>query len=164
MIKEIECDVFKAPADILGQCCNPRGIWGGLAGKIKNMYPEVYEADQKAKPEEKKLGEVMFVRLESPTDSLRYIVNMYTQPNISCDLRMTNYEAVARCLEVLRNKITNKKLTVAFPYYLASDKGGADFSVIRAMINSTFEDSGINVLICRYPGFVPSRTKALPFK
>lgn len=164
MIKEIECDIFKAPADILAQCCNPKGIWGGLAGKIKDKFPEVYEADQQEDPSTKKLGEVMFVRIKKPTDSIRYVANMYTQPNISCELRMTNYEAVARCFETLKNRITNKNLTVAFPYYLASDKGGADFSVIRALISSVFEDSTVNVLICRYPGFIPKRTKPLPFK
>jgi hypothetical protein len=41
----------------------------------------------------------------------------------------------------------NKIKSVAFPYKIGSDRGGADWNVILSMINSVFENTDITVKV-----------------
>lgn len=53
--------------------------------------------------------------------------------------RYTNYEAFYRGLETLASLMIQTGLTsVAFPYRIGSDRGGADWNIILAMIDSVF--------------------------
>jgi hypothetical protein len=43
----------------------------------------------------------------------------------------------------------NKK-SVAFPYKMSSDRGGADWNVVLAMIESVFKNTDITIEIWKY--------------
>ncbi len=164
MVEEIQCDLFAAPINILLHACNtnPNGIWGGLAGQVKKKFPEAYKKELEAKKRE--LGKGLIVRVsEQNYPQVKYVVNLYTQPEISNEFRMTDYEAVARGLEWTRNKITNKNLVLGIPRFLGSDKGGGSWQVIRAMIEDVYAESTLNVLICGLPGSETKIMKSRPF-
>lgn len=163
MIKTQDIDIFQAPIEVMVHACNPKGIWGGLAGQVKKNFPEVYDKDASLKPEEKKLGTCSVVKLRNSHSSIMAVINMYTQPNISSEFRMTNYEAVARGFEWINNYIKNRNLVLGIPYYFGSDKGGASWPVIEAIIHDVFDGSDLNAIICKLPGFIPNRTASLPF-
>lgn len=91
-----------------------------------------------------------------------YIANLHTQLRYGADgKRYTDYEAVAKCLETLRglcdfilgedgeNAVRLLKTGISFPYKMCSDRGGADWNVIEALINSNFEDMPFPVVACQ---------------
>lgn len=163
MIEYQDVNIFEAKIEVLVHACNPKGIWGGLAGQVKKNFPEAYDKDNSLKPEEKKLGTCSVVKLKNGHSNILAVINMYTQPNISNEFRMTNYEAVARGFEWINSYIKNRSLVLGIPYCFASDKGGASWNVIESIIYDIFEGSDLNVIICKLPGFTPNRNASLPF-
>ena len=63
-------------------------------------------------------------------------------------LKYTSYDAIDKCLRsVARNAENGEINRVAMPYKMSSDRGGADWDVILALVNSAFKDTDITVEI-----------------
>jgi O-acetyl-ADP-ribose deacetylase (regulator of RNase III) len=154
MIKYHSGDLFLAPIDLAGHCANCQHTFGsGIARAIRELYPEVYEADCKEskKNDPEKMGTITWATLKQPKAQLKHIANLYGQFTFG-GIRDVNYEAIYKALVKFRwfaEQLGVK--TVGFPYRMASDRAGGDWLVIESMIWSVFKDSGIDVLICQRP-------------
>jgi O-acetyl-ADP-ribose deacetylase (regulator of RNase III) len=155
MVKEIVCDIFDAPVDVIVHQANCFHTMGsGIARAIKEKFPEAYDADctQTQKGDRKKLGTCSVATLVQPKTRIKYIFNMYSQFTFGTEKRQTHYEALYRGLEWVRNHVANTNLVVGIPFKLGSKLGGADWQVVKAMIYSVFQESTREVIICQKPG------------
>jgi len=154
MIKEIKANLLDFPEGIniichVANCQNNFG--SGIAAQIKSRYPEAYEADTEYNEKygkENILGSFSGAVLPDG----KKILNFYAQYNYGRDKRQLDYEAFCLCLERLKTGIkkSEKKYIIGFPYKIGSDRAGGDWNVVLVMIHSVFDNSGIDVIICRY--------------
>lgn len=160
MVKQEIIDIFDAPIDMLAHQANCMNTMGsGIARKIREKFPEAYEADCKTiKGDAKKFGTFSFAKIVSPNNNprLRYVVNIYSQYNFGRDKRYTDYEAVYCGFTSLRDKLLLKNndtvdVVVGIPWRYGCNVAGGDWNVVEAIINSVFGESKINALICKHP-------------
>jgi O-acetyl-ADP-ribose deacetylase (regulator of RNase III) len=162
MVEEIQTDIFVADADAIihqANCFHTMG--SGIARFIREHFPEAYEADCKtAKGDEAKLGTFSVAKVisKNPNPRLKYIINLYSQFDFGRDGRHTRYDAMYDGLAEINRRITTgvtpaAKLikTLAIPYRIGSNLGGADWRVVRSIIYSVFEESPVLVKICENP-------------
>ena len=143
MIRYVKDDITNSNCDIICHQVNCQGAMNsGVAKAIREKWPEVYvnykfwcdREDYKANL----LGEAQAVLVsDSPK---RYVGNLYAQYNYGYNgERYTNYEAFYNAIEQLANQITDvPKATIAFPYKIGCVRGGANWKIIRAMIEEVF--------------------------
>lgn len=161
MVKEIKQDIFLAETDAIVHQANCQCTMGsGIAKYIKERYPEAYAADCKTiKGDKEKLGRASVARVVTPSTNtrLKYIFNLYSQFNYGLEERHTNYEAMATGLSAIYDFImrhnmsgSSQKITVlAAPFKMGSDRGGGDWRIVRAIMESVFADeTNITLLIC----------------
>lgn len=151
MVEELVIDLFDAPIDILAHGCNCQNVFGsGVALQVKETFPEAYEEYiQTKKGDSTKLGNIQLVKVAD--SGIQWVCNMFTQDSFGYDgKKYTNLEALWCCLEKL-STIANTNLVIGIPYKLCSDRGGAPWSVVLAMINHFFADSPRKLLICKKP-------------
>ena len=131
-------------------CC--KGFGSGVARAVKEAYPIVAEKHLKAcesvEISSELLGKIQPVKVN---DS-QYVVNMFSQDKFGYDgAQYTSYDAFWKCLQKIVDFCNiNGFHSVAFPYKIASVRGGAVWEVIEQMIKSTFENTDINVEIWKY--------------
>jgi len=160
MIKEIKANLLDFPEgiNVLVHECSCHNIFGGgIALQIKSRYPQAYEADTSyyncCDPDNRfseMMGNFSYARI----DKNKLIVNLYAQySSYGREKRQLNYEAFYSGLEKIRDpliKDQSKKWIVGFPYKIGSDRAGGDWNVVLAMIHSVFDNSEIDVIICKY--------------
>lgn len=114
----------------------------GVAKQIKDTWPEVAQAYQMYFIDHPTpLGRTQLVQ----TNDGHVIANMYAQDRYGYDgKRYTNYEAFASCLEELNRKLADGA-SVAFPYKIGSDRGGANWEIIRTMIQNILTNKNIYI-------------------
>lgn len=150
MIHEKNANLLEEPLDGIIHSCNCLHIMGGgIALRIKNKWPEAFEADLKTpKADLKKLGTFSVAVLPSNF----HIYNMYGQFNIGFG-RRTDYTAVVRGLEAIKeHAIDNGLKKIGCPKYMGCRLGGGYWPVVRAIIEEVFENSEIEFVICNYEG------------
>ncbi len=155
MIKTINCNLIDAPTEVIASQCNCFNTMGsGVALAIKNKYPEAYTEDCKTiRGDRSKLGKFSMAHLTKNIEigmKPYFVANLYGQYNYGTGGRKTNYEAIYCALEGLKIKMLENQLkSVAFPYKMSSDRAGADWRIIEKMIEVVFENTNIEVLICK---------------
>ena len=108
----------------------------------KEKYPFVFETYIKTKPH---LGLVDFIYAD-PDNGNQFIANMYAQDTYGYDGKQyTDYDAFRTCCksivkECRLTKCMGQKLSVAMPYKIASDRGGADWDKIMDILLEVFTD------------------------
>ena len=107
----------------------------GVAKIIRDKWPEVYtqylkkyiDADGYA---DELLGEVQYV----PVSNLKCVINMFAQENYGYDgHRYTSYDAFWNCVNHIAVTIP-KGSSIAFPGRIGCVRGGANWDVIKNMI------------------------------
>ena len=109
----------------------------GVAKAIREKWPIVFEKYQKA---ESQLGFVDFILIDN---HYHYVANMYAQDNYGYDGKQyTYYDAFRQCCKTIVETCRNMpiKYTVAMPYKIASDRGGADWDKIMDILLEEFTD------------------------
>ena len=148
MIKIIDGDLLDSNADIICHQVNCQGkMNSGIAKQIRTRYPKVYESYEALcgyAPDKKKLlGMCQMLRI----DNDKYVANLFGQLFYGYDgNKYTDLDALKRAMISLRNRISRDK-TIAFPYGLASVRGGADWEEVYKTIENIF--AGYNVEIWR---------------
>lgn len=141
---KIRGDLLESKADFICHQVNCMGVMGsGVAKQVREKWPAVYE-DYKNMFEiwksEDLLGKITYTNVGD-----HYVVNMFSQFKYGYDgARYTNYEAFARCLEQIM-KISDPGDTVAFPRLIGCDRGGANWEIIKKMIEETLVDRDIEI-------------------
>ena len=107
-----------------------RKMNSGIAKAIREKWPCVYDVYLKREPE---LGKICLVNIVGNIP-IQGIINMYGQDTCGYDgRRYTSYDAFWSCLHEIKN-ILPKGDTIAFPDHIGCCRGGANWNIIKAMI------------------------------
>ena len=148
-IKYFDGDILTSTAPIIMHQVNCKGVMNsGVAKAIKEKWPVVFDEYLRFYQyltTDVLLGITQFVKVG--TD--RYVANLFAQEKYGYDgIRYTSYDAIDKCLKsVARNAENGEINRVAMPYKMSSDRGGADWDVILALVNSAFKDTDITIEI-----------------
>ena len=148
-IKYFDGDVLTSTAPIIMHQVNCKGVMNsGIAKAIKEKWPVVFDEYLRFYNHlttDVLLGTTQFVKIGSD----RYVANLFAQEKYGYNgIRYTSYDAIDKCLRsVARNAENGEIDRVAMPYKMSSDRGGADWDVILALVNSAFKDTDITVEI-----------------
>ena len=149
MIIRKDCNIFDGGAQgIIHQANCENTMGSGIAKQIREKYPEAYEADCKTtRGDRLKLGSFSWVRGHDGV----YIYNCYSQYFYGRDQRQTNYEAVYTGLRaILGHAETNDLTSLSLPYNMGCMLGGGSWKIVNAIIEDLFENSPMELYICRY--------------
>lgn len=149
MISTINIDIFKNTTDaIIHQANCHNRMLSGVAAGVSKYYPEAVKIDDTTKAGDiNKLGTFSFVQAKDG----KYIYNLYGQYNYGVPNRNTNYEAFYNGLSMIHEHMILANLkNASIPYKIGSDRGGASWNVISAMIYDIFDTSDIDLYICKY--------------
>ena len=87
----------------------------------------------------------------------KIIYNLYGQYNFGNQVRQTHYEGFYRALDSIHNDIVAKKLTHAsLPFNIGCGLAGGSWRIVLAIIEEVWNDSPVELSICRY---VPSNAR-----
>lgn len=121
---------------------------GGIAKKIKDLYPNAYIADCKTKR-----GDINKLGTYSVAGKNPAIVNMYSQYRYGTEKRHTDYDAMRKALTKIFGKLKekNKQVKVGVPHKMGCVLGGGDWDVVYKILTDIFEtDENITLVICKY--------------
>lgn len=155
MIKTIVKSVLEAEVSAIIHSCNCFCQFGsGLAAAIRLKYPEANAADQKTtKGDKNKLSTIIPVKLTTNPrpKNLEFVINLYGQYTFGTEKRQTSYDALVTGFEAVRDFAVNNGLkSLAVPYKIGSDRGGACWYVVEAILESIFGDyDDLPLFICK---------------
>lgn len=145
-IKEFYGDVLTSVADLIMHQVNCSGVFNsGVAKSVRDKYPNVYAKYKDAYDRGyAKLGNIQVVEGQDGFDSKK-IVNLFAQEKYGYDKqKYTSYDALDTCMHKLRTYCEENYIhSIALPWHMSSDRGGADWNVVLAIIKSSFEDSNV---------------------
>lgn len=148
-ILHFDGDLLTSNATIIMHQVNcQKSMSSGVAKCIKEKWPNVfneYIEYSKTLPSNLLLGITQLV----PIENGRYIANLFAQEFYGYNgYRYTSYDAIDKCLKRLAKKcVTDNITSIAMPYKMSSDRGGADWDVVLAMVKSAFKDTDITIEI-----------------
>lgn len=105
----------------------------GIAKQIREKWKAVYDVYMlEASPD--KLGHIQKVYIQDPIVGIRGVINMFAQEYYGYDgKRYTSYDAFWSCLGEIKSQLT-KGLSIGFPDHIGCGLGGANWEVIKKMI------------------------------
>lgn len=151
-IKNINGNLLDSNAEYIMHQVNCQGVMGsGVAKAIKDKWPVVFEKYEgvvelaNAADGESLLGRVLPVKV-SPTQT---VMNLFGQNLFGYDGdRYTSYDAIDRCIRRVAERCREAGVkSVALPWHMSSDRGGANWNIIMEMIKQHFGDLDIIVEI-----------------
>lgn len=146
-------DILKADAEALVNTVNCVGVMGrGIALQFKKKFPENFAAYRKAcDAKELKLGQVLIFDTGQMFNP-RYIVNFPTKDHWRSKSEVD--AIVAGLVDLVREVKARKIKSIAIPP-LGCGLGGLDWSEVRPLIDSAFENLDIRVMVFE-PGKAPA--------
>ena len=144
MVTVVKGDLLDAKETIIAHQVNcQKRMNSGVAKAIREKYPIVFERYENTKPA---LGLVEFI-YDGEDTGKHYIANMYAQDRYGYDGKQyTDYDAFRQCCKNIVDKCRIVKryehttYSVAMPYKIASDRGGADWDKIMDILLEEFTD------------------------
>lgn len=151
MIIMIEQDIFTAPlSQAICHQVNTKGKMGrGIAKEIKDRYKDNFEEYSylcNTYSASTLLGRI-YARKESDN---RIIIHLFAQFGYNKDVRQTNYEHLAVCLEKIREYALNNNIDIAIPYGMGCNNAGGNWKIVLTMIEQICYD--INIFIYKKEG------------
>jgi O-acetyl-ADP-ribose deacetylase (regulator of RNase III) len=167
MIEIIEGNLLESDCTFICHQTNCKRAMGmGIAGQIRQKWPEVYEwycafIDEKYQSGQINkssdlLGEICTQHVLVPKGGFcrnLFVVNFFSQdeyyPRNKCH---TDYDAFRRCCKRLKETIKALKpfnsYTIGFPYKIGCGLAGGDWNIVYNIIEDEFKD--YNVRIYKY--------------
>ena len=158
MLYEVKGNLLDSDCHFICHQVNCQGkMNSGVAKAIREKWPKVYEnykewyigyeawahahqnQEYEYQPADAMLGSIQVVALYEKYNLLRagehqYVINMAAQNGYGYDgKRYTSYDAFWSCLGKIKD-IAPKGTTIAFPKNIGCCRGGANWEVIRTMI------------------------------
>lgn len=148
IIKLIEGDILNATEDVICHSVNCKAKMGsGLAVQIKEAYPEVFGyyksfCDMRL-PVDKMLGVAQYIMCHDG----RYIVNIFGQDGYGREKgkQYTQIDALKKGLTSVYERAKQHNETVAIPWKIGSDRGGANWNEVYKMIEEIFHDYDVTL-------------------
>ena len=145
MVKIISGNLLDSKEDYICHQVNCQGVMGsGVAKAIRDEWPEVFTEYRSyidmcfGTP----LGSICYAPINN---SNQVVANMFAQSSYGYDgKRYTSYDAFCNCLTAMARDIPKYK-TIAFPYKIGSDRGGANWNIIYAMICEILGDWDVTI-------------------
>ena len=145
MVKIITGNLLDSKEDYICHQVNCQGVMGsGVAKAIRDKWPEIFTEYRSyvdmcfGTP----LGSVCYAPINN---SNQIVANMFAQSSYGYDgKRYTSYDAFCNCLNAMARDIP-KNCTIAFPYKIGSDRGGANWNIIYAMICAILGDWDVTI-------------------
>jgi O-acetyl-ADP-ribose deacetylase (regulator of RNase III) len=142
-------NLLDAQTDVIAHQVNCQGVMGsGVAKQIREKWANVYTAyraeyDLFTDLNKPFLGNCQLVQINDN----QYVANLFGQNYYGKDgKRYTSYDAIYEALTSLRQQMTNDNLkSLAIPFHMSCDRGGADWKVLIAMLCSVFEETDISI-------------------
>lgn len=120
----------------------------GIAEQIKEKWGQVFR-DYKSLADSFHESELLGTTQAVVIGHMQAVVNLFGQGNYGYDgERYTNYEAIYSGLESVAELARRDSLSVAIPYNMGCDRGGANWEIVYKMIEVLFKD--IDVKIYKY--------------
>jgi O-acetyl-ADP-ribose deacetylase (regulator of RNase III) len=152
-IKIYNGDITKCNADIIAHQVNCKFVMGGgVALALRKRWPVVYKnyialGEECDKSSEEWLGTCQIVKI----DQNRYVANLFGQDDLGYEKCYTNYAALETALKELLFHVEYMELkTIAFPWLMSCGLAGGDWSIVKSLIEKTFEDSDIEIQYWKY--------------
>lgn len=138
----IDGDLMLANEDIIGHQVNCMGkMNSGVAKQVRRKYERAFTEYESfifrtAASGEHPLGKCQVVNVGD-----KWVANLFGQENWGYDGKQyTDTKALMRSLESLKNFARDMKMSVALPYKIGSDRGGADWNEVLGIIENVFSD------------------------
>lgn len=160
-IQYIKGNLLESNCDYICHQVNCQGAMNsGIAKSIRTKWPSVFEEYYKWYKEKNPfvygknencnntmLGNILIV----PINEMTSVINMASQNEYGYDgKRYTSYDAFWNCLHLIRNTIP-KGSKIGFPCKIGSCRGGANWIIIRTMIEEVLSYD-FDVYIYEYNG------------
>ena len=127
---------------VIGHCCNMQNTFGsGIAKSIRERYPKAYEADTtwyKADIKHVPLSVATLHKKSLFATHNPRIFNLYGQESYGVGKRQVHYGRLTMALIAMESWL-EKGQTIGFPYNMACDRAGGDFTVVTELIESIFK-------------------------
>lgn len=148
MIHYVKGDITKSNCDIICHQVNCQGVMNsGVAKAIREKWSEVYEQYRALCKRQDGSGWLlgMMQPVEIQHIPPRYVVNLFAQQYYGYDeTRYTDYEAFYNSISHLAIELAAEpKKTIAFPYKIGCVRGGANWKIIKTMIEEVFSERDV---------------------
>ena len=145
MVTNFIGDLLHSKANYIVHQVNCKGAMNsGVAKCIRGKFPNVY-SEYMVYCNENEQSQLLGNCLIIPVGENQSVAHLFGQNNFGYDGKQyTNYDALESALTLLRIQL-KKGDSVAFPYKMACDRGGADWNVVFDMINVIFKDFDIEI-------------------
>ena len=144
-------NLLDAQTDVIAHQVNCQGVMGsGVAKQIREKWANVYTAyraeyDLFTDLNKPLLGNCQLVQINDH----QHVANLFGQDKYGYDnKRYTSYDGIYDALVSLASQMKDNNMnSVAFPYHMSSDRGGADWFIISTMITSVFKHTDVQIEI-----------------
>lgn len=115
----------------------------GIARSIREKWPIVFDLYLKKYAfTDNLLGDIQIVNVNTFP---QYVINMFSQEYYGYDgKRYTSYDAFWNCLNLIKQQVPKDKV-IGFPYKIGCVRGGANWSIIYAMIAEVLKDYEVEI-------------------
>jgi len=142
-VKYVYGDLLESGCEYICHQVNCQGVMGsGIAGAIRRKWPQIFnhyifwnksferiDVNHVARYDEM-LGEILIVDVGNDTK----VINMAAQYGYGADeKRYTSYDAFWNCLHQIKCEVPRNSI-IGFPYQIGCGLGGANWTIIRTMI------------------------------
>lgn len=155
MIEERNGDLLQQEdVQIIAHQVNCKGVMNsGIAKQIKEKYPDNFTNYRNFcivnHRDNHELGGKMLATKEFDG---KHIVNLFSQGDYGYDGKTyTEYPWFMKCIENLYAYAKSNHLEViGIPYKIGCVRGGADWNIIHRILEDTFKNSSLKLVICKY--------------
>jgi O-acetyl-ADP-ribose deacetylase (regulator of RNase III) len=136
---------------IIHSCNCFHTMGGGIAFKIKDKFPQAYQADLKTpRGDSKKMGTFSLANVTP----IKFIYNLYGQYEYGAkSIRHTSYDALVDGLYKIKDHaLKNDIYALGIPFNVGCNLGGGNWNIVTSIIKSIFDvEDGVVLNICKYP-------------
>ncbi len=148
-ITEIEGNLLDSNATLILHQVNCQGVMGsGVAKAIRDKWPVVYEK-YKNYCETIVYGQLLGTVLPVSVSPEQRVMNLFAQDNFGYDgKRYTSYDAIDTCFKKVASYCEKHDVkSIALPWHMSCDRGGANWNIIMEMLNEHFKETEVEIEI-----------------
>jgi len=146
LIRILSGDLLEAEEDVIVHQVNCQSRFGsGIALQVRNRYPSAYK-DYMDFSSGKRPIDLLGKVVLSPMPNHRFIAHLFGQLNYGYEKRKyTSYDALFDGLTYIKNSAKKAGKSIAIPYRLGSDRGGANWEIVYKIIGDVFFDYDVTI-------------------